>query len=169
MFIYTTYKYAFNCDIRRWGKKKKEGIFSFIKIQLVSCGTRGKSVNFKALSPPPIAGSLCSQLSLMVETPGLLFSLNACFQWMPWQSEMTPFLINLPEPRAQPIPSPQIQHPKHFFPSHWSPSAVLMWILLDDELNNSENSVVFFNVVTSFSFAEHVWNLLKKILRNPLC
>ena len=110
-------------------------------------------VNFKALSPSPIAGNHWSQLPTMVETSGQL-SVNDR------QSKMTPLLINLPEP----APLLLIQHPKHFFPSHWCLPVVFLSILLDDELIQKDS--IFFNVGVWFS--EHVWRLLKKILRNSL-
>ena len=84
---------------------KKERILPFIKKQLVSCKTRGRSVNSKALLPSPYAGSVCSQLSVMVETPGLLFSLNT-------------LMIREDTPSQNPPSAQPIQHPKHFFPSH---------------------------------------------------
>ena len=87
---------------------KKERILPFIKKQLVSCKTRGRSVNSKALLPSPYAGSVCSQLPVMVETPGLLFSLNTLMI-----REDTPFS----EPSQRPAnPTPKTLLPQSLIP-----------------------------------------------------
>lgn len=143
----------FNFEVR--SKKEARDISSYTKAISVLRGGRGKFVNVKALSPSPIASNHWSQLPTMVETSGQL-SVNGR------PSKMTPLLINLPES----APLLLIQHPKHFFPSHWCLPTVFLSILLDDELI-PKNSI-FFNVTVWFWFSEHVWRLLKKILRNSL-